>query len=147
MENLIIDRVVEDLYSFLPVIHRKLKGSINKGLDLELTHYHLAILGMLSKSKVLSISEIGKRLIVSKPQMTAIIDRLINMRLVLRNSDIADRRIINISITKAGEKALVKTQVQIKKNIKKKMANLNEQDLELLAKSIDNLKMVTSKME
>jgi DNA-binding MarR family transcriptional regulator len=147
MDRQMIDRISEDLYSILPIIHKKLVGILSKGTNIELSHYHLAILGMLSKSESLAISEIGRRLSVSKPQMTIIIDKLIDLQLIYRSASLVDRRIINISITDKGRDAMKQSQEKLKSNIKIKLASLNDQDLELLSKSIDGLRSVVLKIE
>jgi DNA-binding MarR family transcriptional regulator len=147
MDRQMIDRISEDLYSILPIIHKKLVGILSKGTNIELSHYHLAILGMLSKSESLAISEIGRRLSVSKPQMTIIIDKLIDLQLIYRSASLVDRRIINITITDKGRDAMKQSQEKLKSNIKIKLASLNDQDLELLSKSIDGLRSVVLKIE
>jgi DNA-binding MarR family transcriptional regulator len=147
MDRQMIDRISEDLYSILPIIHKKLVGILSKGTNIDLSHYHLAILGMLSKSESLAISEIGRRLSVSKPQMTIIIDKLIDLQLIYRSASLVDRRIINISITDKGRDAMKQSQEKLKSNIKIKLASLNDQDLELLSKSIDGLRSVVLKIE
>jgi DNA-binding MarR family transcriptional regulator len=140
------EKVADELYNVLPIVHKKLVGSMSRGLEIELTHYHLSILGMLRKNEPISISEIGNRLLISKPQMSAIIDKLITQELVSRKTDTLDRRIIHIYITEKGRTELIKAEIRIKKNIKMKLAGLEEKDLEILSKSIENLSIIASKI-
>jgi|WetSurMetagenome_2_1015567.scaffolds.fasta_scaffold126168_2 DNA-binding MarR family transcriptional regulator len=147
MKKNIGEKVAEALFNILPIVHKKLVGSLSSGLETNLSHYHLSILGILNRTESLSISEIGKRLLISKPQMTAILDRLISLGLIERIPGLVDRRIINISITKKGTQELLKAETQIKANFKMKLAGLDQTDLELLSKSIENLNIVAAKIK
>jgi MarR family transcriptional regulator, multiple antibiotic resistance protein MarR len=68
--------------------------------DFSVLHFH--ILGVLLHSGTLSVSEIGKRLHVSKPNMTPLIERLVQEGMVIRNPEPKDRRVIKIALTKKG---------------------------------------------
>ena len=48
------------------------------------------------------MTEIGEKLFISKPNVTTLIDKLIEKGLTERLSDKQDRRIIKIKVTKKG---------------------------------------------
>jgi DNA-binding MarR family transcriptional regulator len=136
--------IVENMLSVLPMIHKKLVQTVDVEAGMGLTRYHYAILGILSKSGPLPVSAAGNRLLISKPQMTAIIDRLVDLKLVTRGSDTEDRRIINISITDQGRVVLGSAVEKIKKDVLVKVSGLSEQDRGLLTESLRNLARIGS---
>jgi DNA-binding MarR family transcriptional regulator len=147
MEDVVLAKIVENLLNGLPLIHRKLTSVLNEGGSKGLSHYHFAILGVLSKSNSLPVSEIGRRLMISKPQMTAIIDRLVELNLVNRHADTEDRRITHIELTTQGKEELILARQQITQNVERKLANLNKEDLELLSGALQTLTRISSKIE
>ncbi|SQC01138.1 MarR family winged helix-turn-helix transcriptional regulator [Clostridium tetanomorphum] len=76
--------------------------------NLELPKNQSMVLGVLYEEESLPISEIGKKLEISKPQMTVIIDKLIKQDLVERIPDKKDRRVININLTTKGKNIYTK---------------------------------------
>jgi DNA-binding MarR family transcriptional regulator len=104
-------------------------------------------MGMLSQSETLPISEIGRRLLISKPQMTHIIDKLIKLDIVERLPDKTDRRIINIKLNNNGKKELEKNQNLMRDNIRNKLSSLKERELEELSVSLRKLRDIGAKLE
>jgi DNA-binding MarR family transcriptional regulator len=139
--------IVENLIAAIPVIHRKLVNFLDDNISQGLSHHHFSILGVLIKRGPLPVSEIGRRLMMSKPQMTAMIDKLFSLGLVARTSDPEDRRIINISITDQGKKVLHKAVVRIKENLEKKLVHLSQEDIELLSNALKNINIIGSKLD
>jgi len=78
--------------------------------------------------------------------MTALIDTLIGDRLVERQPDLADRRVINISITEEGKKHLKQSITLYKNDLKDLLSTLNEHDLEELCSSLESLKAILGKI-
>ena len=92
------------------------------------------------------MSEIGRRLYISKPYMTALIDTLIKDGLVERQPDLADRRVINISITEQGKKHLKQLITLYKNDLNNLLSALNERDLEELCSSLESLRAILGKI-
>jgi DNA-binding MarR family transcriptional regulator len=104
------------------------------------------VLGVLMKSGALPVSEIGRRLYISKPYMTALIDTLIEGGFVERQPDLADRRVINITITDLGKRQLKQYVTMYKNELKTLLAGLDTTDLEKLCSSLESLKSILSKI-
>jgi DNA-binding MarR family transcriptional regulator len=147
MEDEIIDNIVENLHGLLPIIHKKLIGVLDSGANRELSHLHYAILGILSNSGPLAVSEIGRRMIVSKPQMTAMLDKLAELGLISRMPDTEDRRVIHIALSAKGIKALNKASQSMRDNIKKKLSGLSPEDREALAAALSRIKTIGARIE
>jgi len=142
-----LDEIVDNLFAVLPVIHKKLLNFLDSGISQDISHYHFAILGMLSKADALPVSEIGRRLLISKSQMTAMIDKMADLDLVSRIPDQEDRRIIHIMLTARGKETLSQAKANIKKNVKTQLSQLEAGDIEILSEALKNIYQIGSKIQ
>ncbi len=104
------------------------------------------ILGILSNSDPLPISEVGRQLHISKPNMTPLIDKLVEDSWVKRSRSDKDRRIINIEITEKGKRFLFDAREIVEENIRDNLSNLDENELNTLYESLENIKKLVLKM-
>jgi DNA-binding MarR family transcriptional regulator len=141
-----LENVAECLISVFPVYHKQMMkiNKDRKGKCLYGSHY--AIMALLLKYGPLATSEIGKRLSISKPNMTALIDRLIEDKFVERLPNQIDRRIIKINVTLSGKKYLLASKTKAVANLKKGLSSLNEPDLNVLYSSFTNIKNILQKV-
>ncbi|UTB31750.1 MAG: MarR family transcriptional regulator [Methanobacterium sp. ERen5] len=102
---------------------------------------------MLEHYDHLSISEIGKILLLSRPNMTAHLDKLVAEGMVERIPDETDRRVINIGITIKGLNYIKISRTWVKNNIKKTLMVLNDEELVELDHCTETIKSKILKME
>jgi len=139
MRDEIVDNVVENLFRALPVIHRRLLKIDLEGLGEDISRHHVMIMRMLDRRGTLHVSEIGKSLLISNPQMTHSIDRLIGLGLVERQPDTTDRRVINVTLTGKGKTVLEECNRLIKDNVETQLSCLDDEKLEALSLSLESL--------
>lgn len=146
MELINLDILVDNLLSLQPIF-RKTLLKLEKCDDefMALSRQHISILFVLDKTEASPVSEVGKTLNISKPQMTILTDKLIEKSLIKRLQDKNDRRVINISITEEGSKLLEEFKRMIKENIKEKLSSLNDTDLKELSDALEKVKSLLSK--
>ncbi|MBN1794865.1 MAG: MarR family transcriptional regulator [Candidatus Omnitrophica bacterium] len=75
--------------------------------------------------KPLTQVEIGERLVVSRANMTALLDKLEKKAYVIRKKVEGDRRIFQIELTKEGRKLLDKVEPAYLRQVESNMACLN----------------------
>ncbi|MGA2911237.1 MAG: MarR family transcriptional regulator [Candidatus Levyibacteriota bacterium] len=143
MEDEINDQILEAMFK----LTRDLKGSISGSFE----HSHLTILQCqalecIKKHVGTHMGDIASHFATTMPTATALVDKLITAKLVKRENDLKDRRIIRISLTKQGEKLLVEVRKQSANKMKKLLSYLPKQDklellriLEILAQQSENL--------
>jgi DNA-binding MarR family transcriptional regulator len=112
----------------------------------ELSRLHLGALGILSRADALPVSELASKLSVSRPQMTALTDKLVERGLVERGSDPADRRVITLSLTKEGRAVLQKGLDAAHQEAAARLAVLSESDRAALAGAVRTLQKILSKL-
>lgn len=101
---------------------------------------------LMREDTTLPMSELGKRLYMSKPYMTILVDQLIQDGHVQRIPDTRDRRVINIAITPEGKRHLKQAASRYKGTIKNMLSELDSQDLEDLCQSLEKLRTIISKI-
>ena len=124
-DNNIIDIILENLFQVLPIIHKKLLEMDLGGVADNLSRLHLAIMGILSEVS-LPISEVGRRLVAPKSQMTRLVDQLVSRGIVIRQADAKDRRVINISLTDHGHTILKECRKLVKQSIMNRISCLTK---------------------
>jgi DNA-binding MarR family transcriptional regulator len=144
VENL--DLAITNLFSLFPLFQKKLMKPENFGDPCDLSHSHFQIILILKEFGILPVSEIGKKLIISRPNMTPLIDKLIKEGLVKRLPSQEDRRIINIDLTDYGQRFLEEHQKMMTNYLKERLSSLSDEDLIQLAASLENIKSVFLKL-
>lgn len=140
------EEIVENLFLTVPLIGKKvINHSINKKLDI--TSQHLHILLNLKEKGTLTVSQLANILDICKPNITPLIQKLIDKGYVERNTDEKDRRYIYIKLTNEGREFLIIHKQLLIQDLKNKMFDFSEEDLEKLEGALQDLKSVLSKIK
>ncbi|MBI6874204.1 MarR family winged helix-turn-helix transcriptional regulator [Clostridium aciditolerans] len=136
----------EKLLAVGPIIIKKIArlGLPSSGI---ISINQLMVLGILQEEGSLSISEICRKLTISKPQMTIILDKLAKNGLVYRIYNDKDRRTININITENGNEYCKNLSEVLKENLSRKLIALSEEDLTTLLNSLEITECILKRLE
>jgi DNA-binding MarR family transcriptional regulator len=143
-ETVSIDKIIENLIYLHPLLSKSLTRSIK--MKTNLNPGSLFILGLLSKYDVLSMSEIGCKLSIPKPHVTAQVDKLIAEEMVERVLEPNDRRIVNIRFTEKGKEDFKAIKQEISKDMRERIEKLNEKRLTLLFESTQQVREILSEI-
>jgi DNA-binding MarR family transcriptional regulator len=130
MADEINNQILEAIFN----LGREFKGSMSDNSE----HSHLTMLQCqalecIKKNVGTHMGDIASHFSTTMPTATALVDKLITAKLVKRENDAKDRRIVKISLTKPGEKLLLETKKHRADKMKKLLSYLSEQDkLDLL---------------
>jgi len=139
-----IDKIIENLIYLHPLLSKSLTRSIRAKTNMN--PGSLYILGLLSKYDVLSMSEIGCKLAMPKPHVTAQVDKLIAEDMVERLFDKNDRRIVNIRFTEKGKEDFKAIKQEISKDMRERIEKLDEQKLTILSDSTQFVRDILSEI-
>jgi len=97
-------------------LEEKIKGALRA---YDLTHAQLNALYILYENdpKPVSASELKKKILVSNPDVTRLLDRLVNKGLVRRETCSGNRRMIDIFLTEDGKKLFHEAHLSAKKSV------------------------------
>lgn len=96
--------------------------------DINLSKPELLTLEVISKQKELIMSRLAKELGVGFSTATGIVDRLIKKKLVNRERNHGDRRVVKVSLSKRGKEIVSAYQEQKKKTFRKMIEVLTESE-------------------
>ncbi len=146
MDDERLNRLVDDFYLLNPLFRKTLLQykKILKHKKMPPSNYR--VLGILNKRGAIPMSEIGRKVCISKSNMTSLIDKLVEEGLAERLPDKNDRRVINIVITEKGHEQVNNWRKYQNKAIKRKLSGLNNEDLEKLYESMENIKNILIKI-
>jgi len=96
--------------------------------DINLSKPELLTLESISKQKELIMSRLAKELGVGFSTATGIVDRLIKKKLVNRERNHGDRRVVKVSLSKRGKEIVSAYQEQKKKTFRKMIEVLTESE-------------------
>lgn len=136
MSNEKLEAVVESFLKVFPVVIKYFILLGNQLSDPQYSYQEYQVLHVLKEYGKVPISAVGAILIISKPRMTYIVDKLIDGELVERFADKNDRRIINIGLTEKGSEFTFKHAQNLKAAVGKRFANLGDDELEQFLKAI-----------
>ena len=151
MENEILDNISEDLFSIPPLLFRGVRRKLLKtalaNIDVDISPLHFEIMKLLEEAETLRVAEIGERLQIARPQMTHLIDKLVDLNIVERQTGTADRRTINIVLTSKGRITLEEHDNCIRNAIKETLSSLTSEELEDLSASLRRLRDIFLKLQ
>lgn len=150
MRSKILDSVIEDLFSIPPLIFRGIRRKLLKtalvSIDMDISPLHFEIMKLLHEAGILHVAEIGERLRIARPQMTHLIDKLVDVGIVERQTDTIDRRMINIVLTDKGKTTLKEHDSNIRKAMRETLSCLTDEELDDLSDSLRKLRDILSKL-
>ena len=105
----------------------------------DMAKHHFMILRILQEKDRFFVTEIVKRLGITKSQMTASIDKLLQFEYIERFADAKDRRKIYIAITEKGEEVTQVIINRIKQCLQKDIEKLSSENLDKLEDALSVL--------
>ena len=121
--------------------------SINpKGLlKINLTSSQIKLLACFSNKDVYTMTALSQMLSVSMPTMTAMVDRLVKSKMVARDRDAEDRRVVRVWLTELGESMLKKLTRIRRKEMEKILMNLDGNEMSDFLSSIEMVAQLLKK--
>lgn len=127
--NSVNNQIINNLFKIYRLLNHKVKLDYSL-FNLTIIQFHC--LAYLNNNKKVLMSEVANYFKITTPTATAIIDRLVKMRLVSRITDLKDRRKIIVKLTKKGKdlfKEIIKSNCQHIKSILSKLSNQEKKRL------------------
>jgi DNA-binding MarR family transcriptional regulator len=151
MRSDILEKVALDLLCIPALTFRGIRKKLIKtalaDMDVDITPLHIEIIRLLEEEGTLHVVKIGEKLQIAKAQMTKLIDKLVDLNLVERKMDTADRRTINISLSAQGRSIIEEHKTRIMNAMQETMAQLSDEDLKDLSGSLRKLQDILSKLQ
>lgn len=121
------------------------RNIILKGICIPLSH--MKVIFYLINNGPSSVSKIANDLVISKPNMTPIIDNLISEGYVVRYDDPNDRRIIIVEATEKAKNLINQKRQETVEYFSDKLSTLSNEDIETLKSLLPVLSKIIMKMK
>ena len=145
MDSVNIDRILENMFVIMLITHKKMLRMDLGGRPDNLTRLHLAVMGELGQNNM-TMSELANTLMMTKPQLTHLVDSLVSQGIVERRPDEKDRRVINLALTEKGRALLKEMKLKVKENTKKRLASLTTEELSQMSTALETLRNIVIKL-
>lgn len=123
------------------VSNKKLQDDLER---LDLTPPQFYVLATIGYAGGLPFSDIGEKMMVTVSNLTGIVDRLEEKKLVVRERDARDRRVVRVTLTEKGVKVYRNTIPVFEKSISQFFSPLNKTQQKELAALLRKLIRITS---
>jgi DNA-binding MarR family transcriptional regulator len=138
------EKLVENIMTSGFLMYKRLSKGMNAS-DLPRSQFELLYFISLENDKPMKYY--GDKLMISKPNLTVMADKLIGEGYVERVFEPSDRRIIILRLTQHGENYLYNEMVKIKQTMVKRFEALNDSEVERLDEIIDEMKNIFNKID
>jgi len=133
--------------TIFPLLHKK----VFKAPPVDQMEYHLSptnmeVLMRLYEMRTSSVSELSGQLHISRPNMTPLVDKLVQFGLVDRKTSQEDRRVIQLDITEEGDRYCRNICQCFADQLRDKLESLEETDLTELNGCLSKFKTIIAKM-
>ncbi|MBU5317020.1 MarR family transcriptional regulator [Clostridium bornimense] len=146
MSDIDLFDISKKLFNLLISIHGKAFNPTELSKGHCIPPSHIKVIFYLHCHDSASVSEIGKRLCISKPNMTPIIDKLVSEGFVTRYEDPHDRRVLRVKMTEKSIDFINGVKESVTSQFASKLSVLDKEDLNELSNSVDTIKNILSKL-
>lgn len=142
MSNL--DKVVGDFLALMDYMRTYHLRPAEQIARMRFSPGHFHALSLIFHRGSFSMSELAAEMMISKQQLTPLIDRLVEEGMVVRLADKSDRRLVRIELSDAGRSIYREMGNQIRDNLKQRLSQIPDRHLneleQLLPRITDILK-------
>lgn len=146
MKDCDVDQFSENFMLLIPLMQNKIFSlSKDEMPKVRLSESGRRTLVLLHEVRRAIVSDLSDELNISRPNMTPLLDKLVQQGLVCRQSCEEDRRHVFVEITSEGDQVCEEYQQVITSKIKDMISFLNEDDLRELNEHMNKLKSILIK--
>jgi DNA-binding MarR family transcriptional regulator len=147
LDPVAVNSISQNIFNVMPLLRKRLlhMDAIQDEHGIPLSH--VQVLSMLNETGSMSVSDISRRLGIAKPNITPMVDRLIEDNLVDRIRDTRDRRVVNVIVLDAGRKKLDEIRDTIGEQVREWARNISAAEFKELADSLQSLTRILSQIQ
>ncbi len=141
-----VERIAQGIFQAQPLMKKRLAKLSAIQADQGIPLSHVQVLAMLEEVGSMSVSEISKRFGIAKPNITPLVDRLVNAGLVDRVRSETDRRVVNIVILEEGRNRLRQIQSALNSHVVSWQDVLTEEEFARLDRALIDIVEILGKI-
>ena len=140
------EMIAENVFQVIPLLKKKLShiSAFQSEHGLPLSHFQ--VLSLLEERGSMSVSEISEYFDIAKPNITPLVDRLVNAGLVDRVRSTTDRRVVYIVILDEGRARLKSIRALLGENVEAWKKSLTDEEFDRLATALNDVVTLLEKI-
>lgn len=146
MDEKNIKNLSEQFFQLIMQLHKKVLKPEEFMKGLPIPPSHAKVIFYLSHKGSAPVSVIAKDLLISKPNMTPIIDKLFEEGYVNRYEDSKDRRILRVEVTEKAKDILKLKKELAVKSLVSKLSELEDEDIYNLNSNLESICKILEKI-
>lgn len=146
VSNECVERIAQGIFQAQPLLKKRLVKLSAIQSDQGIPLSHVQVLSMLEEVGSMSVSEISKRFGIAKPNITPLVDRLVNAGLVDRVRSETDRRVVNIVILEEGKNRLRQIEGALNDHVASWQQTLTAEEFARLDNALGELISILNKL-
>ena len=147
MDEKNIKNLSEQFFQLIMQLHKKVLKPEEFMKGLPIPPSHAKVIFYLSHKGSAPVSVIAKDLLISKPNMTPIIDKLFEEGYVNRYEDSKDRRILRVEVTEKAKDILKLKKELAVKSLVSKLSELEDEDIYNLNSNLESICSILDKIK
>lgn len=136
----------EQLFDLLFLLKKSLVRYAAHHAKMEYSPMQMHVLHTMLDRDTFTMTELAGEVLISKQQLTPIVDKLVSSGLVRRETDEADRRVVKICLSPAGRDFLVRKKQEAIGIFETRIACLDAGDLRRLDEALTPLRQILRKL-
>ena len=140
------DLVEKILAQLGPLIARQRKALVQAGCFRQISSTHLHVLYMLVSRGAMPMSRLADQLDVSLPNVTGIVERMVERGLVERLRPADDRRVVEVRITAAGREILDEIDTIKRQEMANVIGRLTPEQQERALRAFTDMRLATEQL-
>lgn len=147
MDENTLEKLSQEFFTLIMQLHKKVikPEEFMKGLPIPPSHGK--VIFYLAQKGPTSVSTIAKDLCISKPNMTPIIDKLLEAGYVTRYEDPNDRRVLRIEVTEKSYETFKLRKEYVLTTLKNLLSTLEDNDLDSLGNIMCEFNRIISNLK
>lgn len=137
------EKLIEYMLGFMPLLHKKLFKDFH---CYDYSRQQIILMKIIQKDYGKPMKYYGEKMMISKPNLTTVVNKLEGDGLIKRKDSENDRRIINLFLTEKGHKLLDFHTEQIKQDMLVRLEVLNDNDIKKLNENFEEMSNIFSKL-
>lgn len=147
MDDKIRKQVAAQLLSAFPLVYKNLRLEYRAFESNQFTPAHMHVLFLLEKNGSLTNSEISDALMIARPNVSAVLQKLLEMEFVEKRTKQNDKRFSLFYITEKGIEWTENKKREAVSIVKQRLDSLEEEDIIILQKSISEMIRIVQKVK
>lgn len=141
VDPLLVEAISENLFTVLPILRKRVYAMdvVRGELGMPLSHIHVLFMLNEREEGSMSVTEISQAICMAKPNVTPLVDSLIEKKYVDRVRDAVDRRVVNIVILEGGRKKVEEIVASVCQEVQRWGQTLCAADFRELHGSLESL--------